>query len=133
MDGQTQFAAGIRSTDDLPHGGASRPEAGGLAFGGIWTATLKLAAIAVFCDGVTTWVDAGVMKISGGFGGNMMGYGVMSFPVALGLYWVLLIYLFSMDSGDSWMVVMLLSVFDRIVTILSSTRLDVICALSDQG
>jgi hypothetical protein len=88
----------------------------GVSFGGIGTATLKLAAIAVFCDGITTWVDAFVIKISGGtFGGGIFGYGVMSFPVALGAYWVLLIYLFSMDSGDSWTVVMVLSVFDRIV------------------
>ena len=31
------------------------------------------------------------------------------FPVALVIYWTLLIYLFSMDPGDSWMVVVILS------------------------
>jgi hypothetical protein len=88
----------------------------GVSFGGIWTATLKLAAVAVFCDGVTAWVDFGVNKISNGtFGNGIMGYGTMSFPVALGIYWVLLIYLFSMDSGDSWITVLLLAVFDLIV------------------
>ncbi|MGH7178991.1 MAG: hypothetical protein ACREJC_16560, partial [Tepidisphaeraceae bacterium] len=40
---------------------------------------------------------------------------LLSFPIALGIYWVLLIQLFSMDPGDSWMVVMILAVFDQIV------------------
>src|SRR5262249_42876298 len=83
----------------------------GVSFGGVLTAALKLAAIAVFCDGVTTWVDAGVGKLAGRAFQTFVGYGAISFPVALGIYWVLLIYLFSMDAGDSWMVVMLLSVF----------------------
>lgn len=88
----------------------------GVSFGGVGTAVLKLAAIAVFCDGITTWVDYFIGQFSGGFGtGGIAGYGLMSFPIALGIYWVLLIYLFSMDSGDSWMVVMLLAVFDQIV------------------
>lgn len=88
----------------------------GVSFGGLWTAILKLAAIAVFCDGITTWVDAGVAKMSGGFGsGGAFGPGIIGWPVALGIYWGLLIYLFSMDPGDSWMVVVILSVFDYIV------------------
>jgi hypothetical protein len=91
----------------------------GVSFGGVWTCVLKLAAISVFVDGTCVWIDAGMAKISGpmGAGGGLVGWGVISYPVALGLYWVLLIYLFSMDPGDSWMVVMLLSVFDRIVRI----------------
>ncbi len=84
----------------------------GVSFGGVWTAILKLAAIAVFADGMATWVDAGVAKIAGGGGGFA---GMISFPVTLGVFWLLLIYLFSMDSGDSWMVVMLLAVFNFIV------------------
>lgn len=82
----------------------------GVSFGGIWTAALKLAAIAVFCDGVCTWVDAGIAKAAAGFGA-----GILSFPVAIAIYWTLLIYLFSMDPGDSWLVVCLLAVFDSIV------------------
>lgn len=82
----------------------------GVSFGGLWTACLKLAAIAVFCDGVTSWADHGMASISGGFGS-----GFISLPIALGIYWVLLIQLFSMDSGDSWMVVMVLTAFDWIV------------------
>lgn len=84
----------------------------GVSFGGIWSAILKLAAIAVFSDGITTWVDAGVEKISGGTSAFA---GMLSFPVALAIYWTLLIYLFSMDPGDSWMVVVILAVFDFIV------------------
>ena len=84
----------------------------GVSFGGVWTAMLKLAAIAVFADGTATWVDAGVAKISGAGGAFT---GMLSFPVVLGIYWLLLIYLFSMDAGDSWFVVILLAVFDGIV------------------
>lgn len=84
----------------------------GVSFGGLWTMILKLAAIACFCDGVTTWVDAGVDKITGV--GGMFGM-MISFPVSLGVYWALLIYLFSMDAGDSWLVVVVLSVFDYII------------------
>ena len=88
----------------------------GVSFGGIWTAALKLAAVAVFCDGITSWVDLAVVKMSGGaFGSGLFGWGIISFPVAIGIYWSLLIYLFSMDSGDSWLVVILLAIFDRIV------------------
>jgi hypothetical protein len=84
----------------------------GVSFGGIWTAALKLAAIAIFADGATTWVDALVGKFAGGHGAFD---GIISFPVALGIYWGLLIYLFSMDPGDSWMVVILLAVFDGLI------------------
>lgn len=85
----------------------------GVSFGGIFTAALKLAAIAIFSDGVTTWIDAGVGKMTGTGGGFFDG--LLSFPVAVAIYWMLLIYLFSMDAGDSWLVVILLAVFDNIV------------------
>ena len=85
----------------------------GVSFGGIFTAALKLAAIAVVSDGVATLVDAFTAKIAGGAGGAFSG--MLSFPVVLGVYWVLLIYLFSMDSGDSWLVVMILTVFSFMV------------------
>jgi hypothetical protein len=84
----------------------------GVSFGSPLTAVLKLAALAVFADGVTTWVDAGVASMAGGAGGMSS---LISFPIALAIYWTLLIYLFSMDPGDSWMVVVLLAVFDSIV------------------
>jgi len=87
----------------------------GVSFGGIYTAALKLAAIAIFSDGLITWVDFGVDKMTGmrGMFGSMI-----SFPIALGVFWVLLIYLFSMDPGDSWMVVILLCVFDYIIRMI---------------
>lgn len=83
----------------------------GVSFGGIWTAILKLAAIAMFSDAVTTLVDAGMDKIAAGTGMGMM----VSFPIALATYWILMIWLFAMDAGDSWMVVICLAVFDFIV------------------
>ncbi len=91
----------------------------GVSFGGIGTAILKLAAIAVFCDGVTTWVDAGIGKISGGVGGGgPFGPGAIGLPVATAIYWLLMIYLFSMDPGDSWLVVVILSIFYRILRVV---------------
>ncbi|MDP9172693.1 MAG: hypothetical protein M3O30_02355 [Planctomycetota bacterium] len=90
----------------------------GVSFGGIWTAVLKLAAIAIFCDGATTWVDGLIAKYGGGISGGVFGFGAIGFPVALGIYWSTLIYLFSMDPGDSWMVVVLLSVFYRIMRVV---------------
>ncbi len=90
----------------------------GVSFGDIRTAFFKLAAVAVFCDGVTTWVDAMVSKYSGGFGSGFFGFGVIGFPVALGVYWGMMIYLFDMDPGDSWLVVVILAIFYRILRIV---------------
>jgi hypothetical protein len=88
----------------------------GVSFGNVGPAILKLAAVAVFTDGVIYWVDMGMDHLSGGAsGGGFFSFGFVGFPVALGLYWGLMIYLFSMDPGDSWMVVALLSVFDRVM------------------
>lgn len=84
----------------------------GVSFGGVGTAILKLAAIAIFADGCQTWVDYGVEKMAGG-GGFFNGW--LSFPVVIAIYWGLMIYLFSMDGGDAWLVVILLAVFDMIV------------------
>ena len=88
----------------------------GVSFGGIGTALLKLAAIAVFCDGLTTWADGLFSKYAGNMaGGGLASFGVIGFPVALGVYWVLLTYLFSMDPSDSWMVVVILAIFSWIL------------------
>jgi len=83
----------------------------GVSFGGIGTAALKLAAIAVFSDGVSTWIDQFTTKIAGSGAFS----GMLSFPIVIGIYWALLIYLFSMDPGDSWLVVILLAFFDMII------------------
>jgi DNA-directed RNA polymerase subunit RPC12/RpoP len=84
-------------------------------FGGIGTALLKMAAIALFCDGIATWVDGLFSTWAGGFGGGLLGFGVMGLPVALVVYWCCVTYLFSMDPGDAWLVVVILAVFYRIV------------------
>ena len=99
----------------------------GVSFGGIWTAILKLAAIAMFSDAVTTLVDAGMDKIAGGTGMGMM----VSFPIALLTYWLLMTWLFAMDAGDSWMVVICLAVFDFIVrTVLVMVLLNLVMGWS---
>ncbi len=90
----------------------------GVSFGGIGTAFLKLAALAVFCDGATTCVDGIVGRYSGGFGNSALGFGAIGFPVALGIYWFLLIYLFSMHPSDSWFVVGVLVAFYWIVRVV---------------
>ncbi|HEX4054049.1 MAG TPA: hypothetical protein VHX86_07265 [Tepidisphaeraceae bacterium] len=91
----------------------------GVSFGGFGTAILKLAAIVVLCDGITTCVDGLLARYTAGIGsGGIFGFGLIDFPVALGVYWTTLIYLFSMDPGDSWMVVVLLAIFDWIVRVV---------------
>lgn len=91
----------------------------GVSYGGPLTALLKLAAISVFCDGLTQIVDGGMSKLAGpGFSGGVLGYSMISFPVALAAYWAMLIYLFDMDQGDSWYVVILLACFDYIVRLV---------------
>lgn len=101
----------------------------GVSYGGIWTGILKLAAISVFSDGVVTWVEAGLEK--GGAGGLSM---LISYPVSIGVYWLLLIYLFSMEPGDSWMVVVLLSAFARIVQwVILFLLLNAVLNLSGSG
>lgn len=90
----------------------------GVSFGGIGTALLKFAAVALFCDGITTWVDGLFAMWTGGIGGGgIFGFGVIGLPIALGVYWVTLIYLFSMDPGDSWLVVIILAIFSQIVRV----------------
>jgi hypothetical protein len=91
----------------------------GVSFGGVGTAILKLAATAVLCDGITTWVDGIISKYSGGLGGgSILGFGAVGLPVALGVYWGCFIYMFSMDPGDSWFVVVILSIFYRIMRVV---------------
>lgn len=90
----------------------------GVGFGSVGTAVLKLAAVAVFTDGVTAWVATGVGKAAGGVGNPLFGYGMLAWPVALGLYWGLMVYLFGLDSGESWTVVVCLTVFDRLVRVV---------------
>ncbi len=90
----------------------------GVSFGGIGTAILKLAAIVVICDGITTCFDGLLSRYMGPFGGSIFGFGAIGFPIALGIYWSTLIYLFSMDPGDSWMVVIILAIFYRIMRIV---------------
>ncbi len=82
----------------------------GVSFGGIFTAALKLAAIAVFSDGCTAWTETLFSKLSPGFGSTFF-----TLPISTGIYWGLITYLFSMDPGDSWLVVIILNVFDFII------------------
>ncbi len=86
----------------------------GVGFGDFRTAILKLAAIAVFNDGVITWVDAVVNRFAGFGAGGLFGFGIIGLPIAALIYWSLLIYLFTMDPGDSWLVVIILAVVYRI-------------------
>jgi hypothetical protein len=90
----------------------------GVSFGGIGTAILKLAAIVLICDGITTCFDGLLSRYMGPFGGSIFGFGAIGFPIALGIYWSTMIYLFSMDPGDSWLVVVILAIFYRIMRIV---------------
>jgi hypothetical protein len=89
----------------------------GVSFGDPRTAWYKFTAIALFCDGVSTWVNGTVARFAGGFGNSMFGYWTVGFPVALGIYWVLLTYLFSMDPSDGWSVVSIISISYRVIRV----------------
>lgn len=84
----------------------------GVSYGGILTAALKFCAIAVFGDATMTWLEFAADKLLG-VDGIMAS--CITFPFSLGLYWILLIKLFDMDAGDSWMVVSILYVFDMVI------------------
>jgi hypothetical protein len=91
----------------------------GVSFGGIGTALLKFAAVVVLSDGIGTWVDGILGRYTAGIGGGgVLGFGVIGFPIALAVYWCCLNYLFSMDAGDSWMVVVILAIFYRIIRVV---------------
>jgi hypothetical protein len=90
----------------------------GVSFGGFGTAIFKLAAVVVICDGITTCFDGLMSRYLGGFSSGIFGFGVIGFPIALGIYWSTLTYLFSMDPGDSWLVVIIIAVFYRIIRIV---------------
>jgi hypothetical protein len=82
----------------------------GVSFGGIGTAILKLAATVVVCDAVLAIVNGLLARLIGPFAGGILGVGLIGLPVAALVYWISLTYLFSMDSGDAWMVVIILCV-----------------------
>jgi 23S rRNA pseudoU1915 N3-methylase RlmH len=78
-----------------------------VSFGGVWTAILKLAAISVFTDGCSAFIDLLAVKLAGPMGGG----GMLSGSIAIGIIWILMAYLFSMDAGDAWLVVILMGIF----------------------
>ncbi len=88
----------------------------GVGFGSLWSAVLKLAAIAVFTDGATAWIDHAISHAAGGHsGGGVVGYGAIGWPVSILIYWGLMAYLFSMDATDARWVVCCLGVLSRIL------------------
>jgi hypothetical protein len=89
----------------------------GVGFGGVGTTILKLAAIVVFCDGLTTWIDGLAVKFLGPLASGIFGFGVIGLPIAILVYFTCLIYLFSMDPGDARMIVAILAVLYRIIRI----------------
>jgi hypothetical protein len=98
-----------------------------VGFGDVRFAVGKFAGLAIFCDGVTVWVDGFVSKYAGGFGSGIFGFGVLGLPVAFAIYWVGMGYLFGLDPGESSLVVTILTVFYRIVrTILVVLLLSVV-------
>jgi hypothetical protein len=91
----------------------------GVSFGSVGTAILKLAATVVLCDGIITVFDAAMLKILGvNFGGGFFGFGAFGLPIVVLTYLCCFIYLFSMDPGDARTVVMVLSVFYRVLRLV---------------
>jgi hypothetical protein len=84
----------------------------GVSFGGLWTAILKLASMAVFCDGAAVWCDHMVTQAAGIRGPGTYIAGAL---VALVVYLTLFSYLFQMDSTEAWTVTRVLFLSDRIL------------------
>jgi hypothetical protein len=85
----------------------------GVSFGSPWTAMLKLGAVAILCDGITSWVGYAVEQSSGPRGGVSPYVG--QFFTALLVYWISYAYLFSMDGHESWIVGRILFICDRVL------------------
>jgi len=87
----------------------------GVGFGPLGQAVLKLAAVAVFTDGATAWVDGGLGHLAGHHSDGLIGYGAFGWAVSVGLYWGLLAYLFSLDMTEVRMFVVCLGIFSRVI------------------
>jgi hypothetical protein len=87
----------------------------GVSFGDVRTAFYKFAAIVVFSDGVIAVLDTALARTAGR---GVIGVGIVGFVASLGIYWATISYLFGMDPDDSWLVVVILSVFYRICSIV---------------
>ena len=74
----------------------------GVSFGPVWTAILKLAAIGLAPEVLSTVITQGL-----GFAGS----GMIAWTISILFYWLLISYLFEMDPGDAWLVVLLFAVF----------------------
>ena len=90
-----------------------------VGFGTLWTAVLKLAAVAVFTDGVTAWIDYALQLGGAGVGnGGLIGFSSVSWLCSVLMYWGLMVYLFSMDFHDARLVTVCLGIMSRVVRML---------------
>ena len=90
----------------------------GVGFGDLKSAVLKLAAIAVCADAAADWVDYALTVGTGADGHHAttgIGFGFVGWFVSLGVYWSLMVYLFSMDITDARAVVVCLTVLGRVL------------------
>ena len=78
-----------------------------VSFGPFWTAILKLAAVAIAPDIFATIVEEAI---------GSPGAGLLAGSLALGFYWFLISYLFSMDANEAWIVVVLFGVLRWVLT-----------------
>lgn len=79
----------------------------GVSFGPFSTAILKLAAVAIAPDMLATIIEDSI-GVPGAF--------LIANSVALGFYWFLISYLFSMDASEAWGVVVLFGFLRFILT-----------------
>lgn len=68
----------------------------GVSFGPLWTAILKLAAVAMAPDVLATIIEDSI---------GVTGAGLLANSIALAVYWFLISYLFQLDASEAWWVV----------------------------
>ncbi len=90
----------------------------GVGFGTVGPAVRKLAAISVFSDGATAWVDLLTAGTLGHHHGGTIGYGPIGWLASVAIYLAGMVYLFSMDVMDARFVVCCLGIGSRLLRVV---------------
>jgi hypothetical protein len=86
----------------------------GVSFGPLWTAILKLAAVAMAPDVLATIITESI---------GVTGAGILANSIALAFYWFLIAYLFQLDASEAWYVVIGFAVLRWLLTIILAIAL----------
>lgn len=81
----------------------------GVSFGPLWTAILKLAAVAMAPDILATIISDSI---------GAPGAGLLANSIALAFYWFLISYLFQLEAAEAWYVVIGFAVLRWLLTMV---------------